>query len=108
MTPFEAHVKRLFIKPGDSIGRSMHAAAGIAGEAGEIIDAVKKTWIYGQPLDTENILEECGDTLFYVVALLLEHGFSLDDAMHYNMFKLSKRYPDGYSDAAAIERADKQ
>lgn len=39
---FGKHVARLFIKPEDSIGRMVHASMGIAGEAGEVVDATKK------------------------------------------------------------------
>ena len=104
---FEAHVRQLFVKPYDSCGRMLHAAVGIAGEAGELLDAIKKHWIYEAELDRENILEECGDSLFYVTALLDECGFTLADAMRHNMEKLAKRYPDGYTDSAARDRADK-
>jgi NTP pyrophosphatase (non-canonical NTP hydrolase) len=72
-----------------------------------LLDAMKKSWIYGKPLDHENVLEECGDLLFYVVAMLNSTGYTLNDAMKHNVEKLSKRYPAGYTDAAAIERADK-
>lgn len=105
---FQTHVTRLFVKPSDSIGRMVHASMGIAGEAGEVVDAVKKTWIYGNPLDTENILEECGDLLFYIQALLTENGFTMDEAIAHNIAKLAKRYPQGYTDQAAIARADKE
>ena len=105
---FAKHVARLFIKPEDSMGRMVHASMGIAGEAGEVVDAVKKHWVYGKELDRENILEECGDLLFYITALLTETGFTLDDAMVANVAKLAKRYPTGYTDAAAITRADKE
>lgn len=104
---FTNHVNRLFIKPDEKMGLMVHASMGIAGEAGEVIDAVKKTWIYGKPLDRENILEECGDLLFYISALLTQTGYTLDDAMNANMDKLKKRYPEGYTDEAAIARADK-
>lgn len=105
---FHDHVLRLFIKPEDQLGRMVHASMGIAGEAGEVIDAVKKTWIYGKPLDRENILEECGDLMFYISALLHECGHTMEDAMLHNIDKLKKRYPDGYTDQNAIERKDKQ
>lgn len=104
---FAEHVSRLFVKPTDPTGRMVHAAMGVSGEAGELIDAIKKTWIYGKPLDRENVLEESGDLLFYLQALLTECGFTLDDAMQHNVVKLAKRYPTGYSDSAAIARADK-
>ncbi len=104
---YESMVQRLFVKPDDHTGRLVHASMGVAGEAGELVDAVKKHWVYGKPLDKENILEECGDTLFYLVAMLHECGFSLMDAMEANQAKLAKRYPDGWSEQAAIERKDK-
>jgi len=107
MSEFESNVSRLFIKPADRQGRILHAAVGIAGEAGEILDGVKKSWIYGKPEDAANILEECGDALFYIVALLQQYGFTLADAQAANVAKLQKRYPDGYSDADAITRKDK-
>lgn len=106
-TDFAYHVNRLFVKPDDHVGKLLHAAVGVAGEGGELLDAIKKTWIYGKELDTENLLEECGDTLFYIQALLTECGFTLDDAMQHNMAKLAKRYPEGYTDKAARDRADK-
>lgn len=106
---FEAHVRRLFLKPDDLIGKSLHAAVGVAGESGELLDAIKKTWIYNKPLDVENVLEECGDLLFYIQALLMQYGFTMGDAAQHNYAKLAKRYPAGtYTDQAAQERADKQ
>jgi len=105
---FTDHVTSLFVKPQDSVGRMVHASMGIAGEAGEVVDAVKKTWIYGKELDRENIVEECGDLLFYITALLTETGYTLEEAMVYNINKLAKRYPSGYTDKAAIDRADKE
>ena len=41
---FQSHVRKLFIKPDDKQGRALHAAVGIAGESGEILDAIKKNW----------------------------------------------------------------
>ena len=104
---FENHVDLLFLKPADKPGKRLHAAVGIAGEAGEVLDAIKKNWIYDADLDVENILEECGDLLFYITALLLHSGHTLQDAMWHNIDKLSKRYPEGYTDHHARERMDK-
>jgi len=106
-THFEDHVNKLFVKPADQLGKQLHAAVGLAGEGGELLDAVKKTWIYGKEMDMENVLEECGDALFYVTAMLINSGFTMRQAMDHNYHKLKSRYPDGYTDAAAIARADK-
>jgi NTP pyrophosphatase (non-canonical NTP hydrolase) len=105
---FKIHVAKLFVKfEGDKTLRMHHAATGLAGEGGELLDASKKHWVYGADLDEENVLEECGDALFYIQAALTEIGMTLEDAMKHNMDKLAKRYPEGYTDESARERLDK-
>lgn len=85
----------------------LHAAIGISGEAGELLDAVKKTWVYGKRLDSVNIIEELGDIMFYVQMAALNQNISLANVIELNMVKLQLRYPDGYTDQAALARADK-
>ena len=104
---FKSNVDRLFVKPEDVQGRIIHSVMGCAGEVGELVDTIKKHWIYGQPLDISNIKEEIGDTLFYLQALATECGLTLEKCMEGNIEKLSQRYPSGYTDKAAKERADK-
>ena len=86
-----------------------HMALGIAGEAGELVDAIKKTYAYNKALEVDNVYEELGDLLFYIQGMLnfLEDEFTLEDLMLRNRGKLTKRYPQGYTDQAAIARADK-
>ena len=95
---------------GDDTLNLVHMVLGIAGESGELVDAVKKSFAYNKPLDLVNIYEELGDILFYVQGMLnfLGAEFTLADIVALNTKKLSKRYPTGYSDAAAIARADKE
>lgn len=86
----------------------MHAAAGVSGEAGELLDAVKKTWVYGKPLDLANVKEEIGDILFYVTAMMNLLGLDENEIVYENVQKLEARYPGlTYSNEAAIARADK-
>lgn len=109
---FEHMVANLFKNMDDPIASLLHATIGISGEAGELLDAVKKTWVYGKALDGRNVIEELSDLRFYYQAALLILG--LDD-LHikaYNMDKLvlgeNARYKTGfYSDAQAVARADK-
>lgn len=85
-----------------------HAVMGVAGEAGELIDAIKKHTIYGKPLDRENIIEELGDLRFYIQAMQNVLGITESEVLQANADKLSKRYRGlKYSDKAAIDRADK-
>lgn len=84
----------------------MHMAIGIAGEAGELLDAVKKAVIYRKPLDRENALEELGDLEFYMEGIRQGLGFTREECLAANIAKLGKRY-EGllYSDGAAQARA---
>ncbi len=87
----------------------LHAAVGISGEAGELLDAVKKHWAYGKPLDMANVREELGDIMFYVTAMLNILELDGEEIVWQNVEKLEARYPGViYSDAAAIARADKK
>ena len=104
---YAAIVRRLFAKRNAGDEGLMHAAIGISGEAGEILDAIKKHWVYGKPLDREHLIEEIGDTMFYMQALCNMLGTTVAECVVANVEKLNKRYPEGYTDAAAIARADK-
>ena len=85
-----------------------HMVTGIGGEAGEIIDCIKKHVIYQKPLDVENVKEELGDLLFYMSNLMQSVGLSFKDVLQHNIDKLSVRYSSGkYSNQQAQERADK-
>lgn len=103
-------------KPGNEILSSLdavkvnilHMTIGISGEAGELLDAVKKHVIYNKPLDRENMLEELGDLEYYMEGLRQCLGATREEIVALNIAKLSKRYPGlSYSDAAAQARADK-
>ena len=94
------------MKPADA--HLVHMAMGVAGEAGELLDAIKKAAIYRKPLDRENVLEECGDLLFYIQGVLNYYDMTLDQVIELNRLKLSQRYSEGkYSDQQAQTRADK-
>lgn len=96
-------------KPLESAALELHHhTTGLAGEAGELLDASKKVWIYGKPVDVVNLLEEMGDARWYYQALLNMTGLTDDDIVAINTAKLIKRFPSGqYSNAQAIARADK-
>ena len=85
-----------------------HMVTGIGGEAGEIVDCIKKHVIYQKPLDVENVKEELGDLLFYMSNLMQSVGLSFEEVLQHNIDKLSVRYSSGkYSNQQAQERADK-
>jgi NTP pyrophosphatase (non-canonical NTP hydrolase) len=87
--------------------RLLHMAVGVSGEAGELLDAVKKAVFYRKKLDVENMKEEIGDILWYLSNLLTSIGSNYEEVMQKNYAKLMERYPDGYSNKSAQERRDK-
>ena len=100
-------VAQLFVKQTDPTLRLTHATLGLTSQCGEIASAVKAHWIYGRALDHHNMIEEAGNTLFYLVALLNELELNISDVADANLRKLAKRYPSGYNEASANARADK-
>jgi NTP pyrophosphatase (non-canonical NTP hydrolase) len=104
------------VKPGETILSELHSldahlihmVMGISGEAGELLDAVKKRAIYRKPLDLDNVIEELGDLEFYMEGLRGALGISRGETLAANMAKLAKRYPGyEYSNQQAHERKDK-
>lgn len=86
----------------------LHCAMGLAGEVGELIDALKKHIFYMKPLDHENVVEELGDIRFYLQGLCNILAIKEQEILQHNATKLSTRYKNlTYSNQAAIERADK-
>ena len=85
-----------------------HLATGVATEAGELLDAIKKHVIYNKPLDITNVLEELGDLTFYMEGLKQQLNLTEKQIITENVIKLSKRYHSlVYNDQHAQDRADK-
>ena len=112
MTPreddYSDFVAALMKEMGSPTLNILHAAVGISGEAGELLDAVKKHWAYGKELDKVNVIEELGDLEFYMQAMRNQIGIPRSYILSKNQAKLAERYKSlKYSDAAAIAREDK-
>jgi NTP pyrophosphatase (non-canonical NTP hydrolase) len=81
-------------------------AIGLAGEAGELCELVKKGVFHQHGIDRDKLEKELGDVLWYAAALCTKAGLDMGDVMARNIAKLRKRYPDGYSAEASKARAD--
>lgn len=81
-------------------------ALGVAGEAGEVADLMKKHLFHGHPLDKAMAAKELGDVLWYVAVLSRRLGFSLSEVAEMNVEKLMRRYPSGFSTEGSIIRRD--
>lgn len=77
----------------------IYPALGLAGEAGETVDKIKKLWrnknisagTQLSPEDKKALLHELGDVLWYVDALAEEAGSSLGEVAFMNAEKLHDR-----------------
>ena len=81
-------------------------ALGLAGEAGEVADTVKKAVFHQHGLNRDELIKELGDVLWYVAALCSKLDVPLSEVMERNIVKLKARYPQGYSADASKTRAD--
>jgi NTP pyrophosphatase (non-canonical NTP hydrolase) len=92
---------------------AIHMIMGVCGEAGELLDAIKKSVIYRKELDMENVIEELGDIEFYLEGLRQGLMITRESTLIANQNKLlvgeNARYSEGgYSNEQAQNRADKQ
>jgi len=78
---------------------------GLAGEAGEVCDYLKKVVFHGHPLDPKKVSEELGDVLWYLANVAEAAGLSLGDIAEQNIAKLRERYPNGFEQIRSQQRA---
>jgi NTP pyrophosphatase (non-canonical NTP hydrolase) len=81
-------------------------ALGLAGEAGEIADALKKQVWHRHGLDMVKLADEIGDVAWYLAAICTLTGLDLSEIMAANIAKLKVRYPNGFSVVDSIARVD--
>jgi NTP pyrophosphatase (non-canonical NTP hydrolase) len=92
----------------------IHAVLGLFSEGGELAGTVKAMFAYGKFKDEEiytkearaNMIIEAGDKLWYIALICRGLGVTLEEVAAANITKLRARYPDGYTDLAAVSRAD--
>lgn len=89
----------------DDRDRLLNAALGLAGEAGEVADLVKKMTYHGHFVMSDDIVNELGDLLWYIALAADSLGWSLERVAAKNIQKLAARYPAGFSEQASRERA---
>ncbi len=73
----------------------MYLALGVAGEAGEVAEKIKKVMRNDNGIVSdekrESIKSEVGDVLWYLSQLSRELGFTIEDAAQANMRKITDR-----------------
>ena len=107
LSDYRAFVNFLFQMKNEGPDGYLHAAVGLSGESAEILDHMKKHWVYGSEINRAEVIEEMGDAFHYFVMLMIMMGIDLRDVINGNVAKLRKRYPNGFTEHDAIARADK-
>lgn len=90
----------------DPIEKITNGAMGLNGEAGEVIDHLKKYKYQGHELDRMYLAKELGDICWYVALLADGIGYDLETIMQMNIEKLKERYPEGFSIQRSLHRKE--
>ena len=86
--------------------RLANFAMGVAGEAGEVCDYLKKVLFHGHDLDKSVLEKELGDVLWYIATLANTVDLNMEDIAEKNIAKLKRRYPEGFSSEDSINRTE--
>lgn len=87
-------------------GELLNGALGLTGEAGEVADSIKKFIFHGHDMDRDGLIKELGDVCWYLALLCHAIDVPLEEVMTRNIEKLKKRYPEGFSESASINRKE--
>ena len=69
-----------------------HAVCGLTEEAGEVAGLLKREVFRENEIPKERWVEELGDVLWYLIAVVQEKGLTLDEIFMYNQIKCTERY----------------
>lgn len=103
VTTFEKYQTNVIRTMNHSSGLANYAL-GLAGEAGETVDYLKKVLFHGHELDDEKLMKELGDILWYVTAIAEFNNYSMEDIANLNVMKLRQRYPEGFDTRQSVNR----
>ena len=84
----------------------LNGVLGAAGEAGELVDIMKKELFQGHPFDREHYIKECGDVLYYLGLIAEALDTTLEEVAITNNKKLMERYPDGFKAENSLHRKE--
>ena len=83
-----------------------NAAYGMCGEAGEVIDLLKKHEFQGHDLDYNKVVKELGDVAWYLALACTALGMPMSEMLERNIDKLKARYPDGFKTEDSVNRKE--
>ena len=106
LNQYQKYAARTAGAGGNGERRLIIAALGLAGEAGEFANMVKKLTAHGHEISPHELADELGDVLWYLSEAATAVGLQLGDLAQQNVEKLRKRYPEGFSEERSKNRED--
>ncbi|PGL88598.1 hypothetical protein CN926_00930 [Bacillus thuringiensis] len=119
LNDYQEKALRTWKTTGSVESRLQNVALGLSGESGEVADAVKKAIHHGhgftnyespigkgKSVSKVDVAKELGDIMYYISVGAHELGYTLQEIAEININKLAKRYPEGFSVEASINRVD--
>ena len=105
---YQLNASRFTAQGAPSREQRLISTLGLAGEAGEVVELLKKVEGHGHPLDLAKLAEELGDLLWYMADVATAYGLDLSTIAALNIAKLGRRYPEGFNSASSLARRDTQ
>jgi NTP pyrophosphatase (non-canonical NTP hydrolase) len=93
---------------GDVTARLDYGVMGLVTESAKVLDLVKKSKKSLAPLQTQAVIEELGDLLWYLNVTLDELQIPFETIMEANLAKITKKYPTDDPKLAGLIRGDVQ
>lgn len=84
----------------------LNGVMGLAGEAGEALDILKKHLFQGHPLNKDHLIKELGDVSWYLAVTAYALGYDLETVFQKNIEKLLERYPNGFDPGHSQNRKE--
>lgn len=104
LNEYQALAQRTSNKALDNKGHLFNGVLGLAGEAGECADLLKKHYYQDGRLFVDDLEDELGDVLWYVAETAKALGLTLEEVAARNVEKLKKRYPEGFEAERSLHR----
>lgn len=87
-------------------GELINGALGLPGESGEVADLIKKGIFHDHNINIGDLVKELGDVCWYLALICHSINIPLEEIMSENIEKLKRRYPEGFSSEASINREE--
>ncbi len=104
MNEYQGLAQRTSNKALERKGHLLNGVLGLAGEAGECADLVKKHYFQDARPIENSLIDELGDVLWYAAETAAALGVTLEEVAQHNIDKLRRRYPEGFSADRSLHR----